>query len=316
MEPNKGDKNRKQPLVSIALCTFNGANYLAELLNSLLSQTYSPLEIIAVDDCSTDRTFNILKKYETEHPHLFKLHQNSTNLGFTKNFEKAISLCTGEYIAPCDQDDIWVKDKVQLLVNNIDNHDLIYHDSRFIDDHGHDMGEKLSDTINMHQGKSNYFFLTGNAVSGHAMLFKKKLKNYIFPFDERFYHDWWIAFVATSVGEIKYLDIPLVYHRRHNEGITSGSGKDKELPMAHVHKNDFFEFNLEWISYLSEFKHAKNRKDISFIAKTLQDSVNGKKGWRLFFFIHKYLRFFTYIPRKKNFLSRINLSRKLYKKFK
>jgi len=313
-ETSVENKDVKQPLVSIALCTFNGTAYLTGLLDSLLEQTYPNTEIIAVDDCSTDQTFQILQAYRNEHPKTVHIHRNTANLGFSKNFEKAISLCTGTYIALCDQDDIWVKNKIEILVNNIGNHTLIYHDSRFIDQDGRDLEKNLSDTTQMYTGKSNYFFLRGNTVSGHAMLFKSSLKRYIFPFDGRFYHDWWIAFVASSVGEIKYLDMPLVYHRRHNRGITSGSGQDKELPMAQVHRSKLLDFNLEWIIYLGQFKYAKNRKELSFIATTLQNFAEGKKGWRFFYFLYKYFPALMSMPKRKNFLSRFNLTRKLYAK--
>src|SRR5690606_8988263 len=166
--------------------------------NSLLEQTYPNIEIIAVDDCSTDGTIEILALFHNNHPEMLRIYHNNSNLGFTKNFEKAISLCTGEYIAPCDQDDVWAKDKIQLLINNIGNHILIYHDSRFIDRKGQDIGKNMSDTIEkMYAGNQNYFFLIDNTISGHAMLFSQTLKQYMFPFDGRFYHDWWIAFVAA-----------------------------------------------------------------------------------------------------------------------
>src|SRR5882762_9584184 len=96
------------PLVSIAICTYNGARFIRPLLQSITDQSYDDLEIIIVDDCSQDGTFDILNTFQ-EADRRVKLYRNEQNLGYVKNFEKAIDLCTGEYIALCDQDDIWQK---------------------------------------------------------------------------------------------------------------------------------------------------------------------------------------------------------------
>src|SRR5258708_3925751 len=103
-------------LVSIALCTYNGEAYLKEQLDSLIDQTYPNCEIIIVDDCSKDGTVDILKQYANEYTQI-KLYINTENLGYTKNFEKAIVLCNGEYIALCDQDDIWDKNKISIMID-------------------------------------------------------------------------------------------------------------------------------------------------------------------------------------------------------
>src|ERR1700739_3468336 len=113
-------------LVSIALCTYNGEAYIKEQLDSLIDQTYPNCEIIIVDDCSKDGTVGVLKQYADKYPQI-KLHINSENLGYTKNFEKAIRLCNGEYIALCDQDDTWDKNKISILIDQIGNNILIYH---------------------------------------------------------------------------------------------------------------------------------------------------------------------------------------------
>src|ERR1700709_1166359 len=134
-------------LVSIALCTYNGAAYLKEQLDTLVNQTYPNCEIICVDDCSTDNTVEILKQYTHSYPQI-KLHINSKNLGYTKNFEKAIGLCSGEYIALCDQDDIWDKNKISIMSLLIGDNMLAYHDSAFVDENGNPLNKKISDVRN------------------------------------------------------------------------------------------------------------------------------------------------------------------------
>src|SRR5579875_1624244 len=113
------------PLVSVVLTTYNGETYLREQLDSILAQTYPNIEVVAVDDRSTDGTANILHEYAAQYPNI-KVFVNEVNLGFIKNFEKGCRLSTGEYIALCDQDDYWMPDKIKRKMESIGNHALIY----------------------------------------------------------------------------------------------------------------------------------------------------------------------------------------------
>ena len=103
--------------ISVALCTFNGEKYIEKQLDSILNQSIKVNEIIVCDDHSVDTTISILDKYSLNYPELFKLHKNENNLRSNKNFEKAISLCTGDYIFLSDQDDLWREDKVEKTLN-------------------------------------------------------------------------------------------------------------------------------------------------------------------------------------------------------
>jgi glycosyltransferase involved in cell wall biosynthesis len=111
--------------ISIAMCTYNGAKYIDEQLETIIAQDYPLHEIIVVDDRSSDDTFKILEDWKSKHPTLFKLYLNGENLGFDKNFEKAISLCTGDLIAIADQDDVWMKDKLSSLVQLFTNENVM-----------------------------------------------------------------------------------------------------------------------------------------------------------------------------------------------
>lgn len=96
---------------SVALCTYNGEKYIKEQLDSILNQTKKVDEIIVCDDCSSDKTVEILNHYSSTNPGLFKIYINEQNLRSVKNFEKAITLCTGDIIFLSDQDDFWVNEK-------------------------------------------------------------------------------------------------------------------------------------------------------------------------------------------------------------
>ncbi len=210
----------QQPLVSIALCTYNGGPYIRQQLDTLVGQTYANIELVVVDDCSTDDTVAILKEYAAKYPQV-KLHHNPGNLGYIKNFEKAISLTQGQLIALADQDDIWDTDKIRLMVNGIGDNMMLYHDSEFIDEEGQPMNKKVSDIRNFYSGDDSRVFLFENCVSGHCMLFKRQLVNYLTGFNKVIIHDWWLAYIACNVGSIAYLPQALVQYRQHQKASTN-----------------------------------------------------------------------------------------------
>src|SRR5688572_18415960 len=103
----------EKPLVSVALCTFNGDKYLEQQLLSVLQQTWQPLELIISDDASTDNTINILKTFEQDSR--VKIYYQENNLGLSANYSFVSSKTNGHYIAFSDQDDIWKPDKIEKL---------------------------------------------------------------------------------------------------------------------------------------------------------------------------------------------------------
>ncbi|MEA1916325.1 MAG: glycosyltransferase family 2 protein [Campylobacterota bacterium] len=209
-------------LVSIAMCTYNGERFINEQLDSILNQTYKNLEIIITDDCSSDKTVEIIREYEKSDSRI-KFHQNEKNLGFVKNFEKAISFCSGEYIALADQDDIWKLNKLEVFLDEIEDNVLIYSDAILIDADGNETGNQLIRPSGcLVRGKCNKAFFLRNCVSGNTLMFKKELVEHIMPIpSEMSYHDIWIAFVASTYGTITYTEEPMTYYRRYAEQVTS-----------------------------------------------------------------------------------------------
>ncbi|MCW8839091.1 MAG: glycosyltransferase family 2 protein [Thiovulaceae bacterium] len=209
-------------LISIAMCTYNGERFLKEQLDSLVNQSYKNIELIICDDCSTDNTVRIIEEYMKEDDRI-KFYQNKTNLGFVKNFEKAISLCSGDYIALADQDDIWKLEKLAVFIENIKDNILIYSDAELIDDNADKLNKHLiADKKNLVSGKCNKAFLFFNCVSGNTMMFKKELIDKILPIPSEFsFHDIWIAFISSSIGTITYTNESMIYYRRYSEQVTA-----------------------------------------------------------------------------------------------
>jgi glycosyltransferase involved in cell wall biosynthesis len=133
--------------MSIAMATYNGAKYIQEQLKSLSEQTILPYELVVCDDGSTDDTLTIVRKYAKSAPFAVRVFQNEENLHYTGNFMKAASLCNGDAIAFCDQDDIWDSRKIAACAAALQNGpvDLVIHEGRIIDSIGRLTAVKIPD---------------------------------------------------------------------------------------------------------------------------------------------------------------------------
>ena len=127
-------------MISVAMATFNGETYIQEQLDSIYTQTCKVDEIIIVDDCSTDSTVRVIEQYILSHKDIdIKLYKNEENLGYKKNFKKAISLCHGDYVFLSDQDDIWKFNKVEDMISIMEknsNISVLASSFEFIDQKG------------------------------------------------------------------------------------------------------------------------------------------------------------------------------------
>ncbi len=211
-------------LVSVALCTYNGERYLREQLDSILAQRDVRLEVVAVDDASQDGTLALLRDYAARDGRV-RVESNPHNLGPLRSFERAIALCTGEFIAPSDQDDIWDADKLSVLLAAIGDADLAYCDSEYIDGDGRRSGRRISGDRAMMHGRKPLQFVFANSVSGHACVLRRSLFEAALPFPDGVFHDWWLALCAAAGRGVAYVDRTLVQYRRHGEAF-SPVGRD------------------------------------------------------------------------------------------
>lgn len=217
-----------EPLISIALCTYNGANFLPQQLDSILNQTYKHIELVVVDDGSSDGTKEILKQYAAKYEHI-KLYSNKKNIGFNANFQKAISYCSGDFIAISDQDDIWLENKLELLYQNIGNNWLIFSNSSFINEEEKIIsGQILNENFSL-KDKTYKSLLFSNFVTGHTSLFSKEFTPFLFPISNEGFYDWWMGFVAIYHKKITYLGQKLTLHRIHSNSVMYRDEKTKSL---------------------------------------------------------------------------------------
>lgn len=214
--------------ISVAMCTYNGEKYLKYQLESIIFQSYSPKEMIICDDGSTDNTIAIISQFSQEAPFPIRLYQNNTNLGSTKNFEKAISLCNEEVIALSDQDDIWAENKLERIVEEFSKSTeigAVFSDALLIDDQGCSLGQTLWDSVNFTSrerkkalnNKIVNVLLKHNVVTGTTMAFKSIYRDIILPIPKDWVHDAWIVFLFSIFSKIVPISDTLINYRIHSE---------------------------------------------------------------------------------------------------
>lgn len=207
----------KSEKISVVVATYNGAQYLSQQIDSIISQTLKPFEIIVVDDCSVDETVNILKKYTSLYSFI-KIYHNKENIGACQTFSKALSLVNGEYIALSDQDDVWLPNKLEMLLEHIGNNILIHSDAYIVDESLNTITNTFVKGVMNQETFIDYLF--ANNVNGNTCLFKRNLLDYALPIPAKFYgHDHYLAIIARYLGDIKYIDIPLIQYRQHGKNL-------------------------------------------------------------------------------------------------
>jgi glycosyltransferase involved in cell wall biosynthesis len=217
-------------MISVALCTYNGEKYLPEQLESILHQTVPVQEIVVCDDGSNDRTLAVLSEFAARVSFPIRIHQNETNLGSTKNFEKCLSLCEGDIIFLCDQDDVWRADRVEKQAGYLRENpgmDAVFSNAIVIDDNSRPTQSMIWDQIEFTEdpqklwkaGKAHEILFGGFVVTGATLALRRSCLKRLMPFPThvpKLIHDAWIALALSLEKKIDFINEPLISYRMHN----------------------------------------------------------------------------------------------------
>lgn len=211
--------------ISVAMCTFNGGRFVGEQLRSIAAQSLRPEELIVCDDGSSDETLAVVEAFARAAPFDVRLQVGHERLGPARNFEKAIALCTGDIIAPADQDDVWHTDKllVQERVLRKGTFDAVFGDADVVGPGLEPLGYRMWDAVGfsrreraiVKQGQAIRVFLRRDVVTGASLLFRSRWRETALPIPDGWVHDAWIALVVAAFGRIGYVDRPLIRYRQH-----------------------------------------------------------------------------------------------------
>ncbi|WP_051416462.1 glycosyltransferase family 2 protein [Asinibacterium sp. OR53] len=300
------------PLISVVMATYNGERFIGAQLNSILEQTYPNLELIIVDDGSTDGTANLLKQY-AERFNNIRLFFNEQNIGYVRNFEKGMLLAAGDFLALSDQDDIWDKQKLSLLMQEIGDHPVVYCNSELIDYNGNLTGKKLSDIKRLGDFDDCLSFLVGNSAPGHAMIIRRSLVRASVPLAPMIPHDHWLGFVATLTGKIKFVDKVLVQYRQHNANVFGAAKvKAEGEPVPAKKKKPGKETELAQIRERMRLQYEKCPESLVNEKKMLADVMQSYQDFSLMNNFKRMILFFRYNRRILAYKRRNQLRRWLF----
>ncbi len=207
--------SKEQRRVSVVMCTYNGARFLREQMDSILAQDYPLYEILVQDDRSTDDTWDILEEYRRANPGLFRLFRNEVNLGFNRNFREAMLRASGDLVALADQDDIWFPQKIRLQVEAIGEADLCF------SDYYTDPTYRLPLKVHVKPKTTFLHMLFYACTPGHSMLLRRDFIHGIPLWDDFIYYDWWLAVHAQMGRGLVKVDEPLDWHRHYVGSVTT-----------------------------------------------------------------------------------------------
>jgi len=255
--------------ISIAMCTYNGARFLPGQLDSIANQSRPPDELVICDDGSVDETITILSAFCSDCFFPTSVYRNEINIGSTKNFEKAISLCKGEIIALSDQDDVWLPDKlrqIETVFKNYPDVGYVFSDAEVVNERIEPVGYSLWVSNNFTKklqhrfvrGKAFDTLLRSNVVTGATMAFRSSLRRFILPIPSSWRHDAWIAFVLSVVSKAFIFPRLLIKYRQHSQQQigTSRETLRKKVYRAFLKDRGFYE--AEVARWSIALKHLSN----------------------------------------------------------
>jgi glycosyltransferase involved in cell wall biosynthesis len=239
--------------ISVAMATYNGADYISQQLESLASQMNYPLELVACDDGSTDETVSILEDFSAKAPFPIRIYRNERNLGFADNFLKAASLCRGDFISFCDQDDVWLPNKLKDAYDAIENNPEVqlvlqtaYICNERLDRSNRIFPNAIPPGLYGKQSQFGFWVWLGflqtvraNMLEATALI--DRPRNY-YPGHKLMSHDKLTCLLANAFGGIVVLPESAALYRRHSNALTGDYAVqtmrqrlDKALPVGSDH---------------------------------------------------------------------------------
>lgn len=270
--------------VDILLASYNGEKYIEEQIESILNQTYSNFTLHISDDKSTDKTRKILEKYSKKDKRIV-LHLQDKNQGYLKNFEYLLTVATSDYIMLCDQDDVWLENKVEVSLNKLieDKLDLVVCNMLVVDEELSTINDSYFNFINLNMNKDLTFkdYLLRNPAAGCAMAFTKILLKKILPFPDLkhpyYIHDWYIYMIGQAYGKVGFINESLSKYRQHS---TNSVGMNRKTKKDFNFFRQAREININYrISFCNELLKkvdSKSKKEVKAFISYMESLKESK----------------------------------------
>lgn len=227
-------------MVDILMSTYNGEKYLAEQIDSLLNQTYISWHLIIRDDGSTDKTLSVIYDYCNQYPEQISLlRDDKGNVGSIHSFELLLQNSKADYMMFCDQDDVWLQNKIETMLAKMQNLEtkygkgtpiLVHSDLFVVDENLNEICSSFWEFAGIKPcfiNKDISLLGISNTVTGCASIMNKALQMKSLPFPQHTkMHDAWIGLCAKKYGVLEYFEQPTVLYRQHRNNVIGAVKKE------------------------------------------------------------------------------------------
>ena len=259
--------------VSIAMASYNGARFIGTQLESFRAQTRLPDELVVCDDGSSDGTPEMVERFAGTAPFAVRVERNPERLGYTKNFERAVSLCAGDLICLSDQDDSWFEDKIESVVAAFEAQPRAFLtvNDQLIADEGL---EPTQATIFANTRKLGY--PDRDLIAGCCTVFRRELNELLLPFPREVPYDSWIGTMADLLDVKALIERPLQLYRRHG-GNTSNPLFAERKPglWSVIRRFGLADSRQGWVNHIATLeiyeRRIRERRDAA-------DHISGPRG--------------------------------------
>lgn len=272
--------------VAILMSTYNGQNYIADQIYSIIHQTYTDWNLFIRDDGSTDNTLKIIKEFEKKDDRIHLIDINSgKNLGPAQSFFYLLMNVDAEYYFFCDQDDYWKSKKIEILLSIIKKYEdipcLVYSNLQVVDSKLRSIPSSFDNMIGKVYGNNRFI---DNDIAGCSMVINSKLKYLLLKGEKKlasvFMHDWWLAMICEKFGKIIFCDKKLLLYRQHDSNVMGAGTQNKPILYRLINNFDkrkaylariYKQINL----YHSIYSDDLNKLNDSFISDYLDSCKKG-----------------------------------------
>ncbi|MGB8225666.1 MAG: glycosyltransferase family 2 protein [Sedimentisphaerales bacterium] len=271
------------PKISIIMATYNGEQYLSEQIKSILEQSNKEWQLIIRDDNSEDNTNEVIKKYTQKYPENIKLASDrDSHIGTSQNFLHLLNHADIDYVMFCDQDDVWLPDKIEITFNKMRVIEekfgaampaLIHTDLKVVDKNLNIVSDSFWKFQHLfpQRGKTLNRLLVQNVITGGTVMINKALKNKIKLLPEQIImYDWWISLVTAAFGKIDYVPKATVLYRQHDSNNIGAKKWSLSYIMnkARLNGSNFksiLQTQLQAKAFLDVFRDELTEKDIDLL---------------------------------------------------
>lgn len=215
--------------VDILMATYNGQNYICEQIKSLQAQSYENWELLISDDCSSDNTLDIVSQFSEQDARI-RIVSKGTRFGSAKsNFLYLLSQAKSPYVMFCDQDDVWLPNKIEISLDRIQSiersHEsnvpcLVFTDMTVVDSDLNIIDDSFTSYSNINPLRTSFSHMLAQSVgAGCTMMINKAatdLARIGGTNDNIIMHDWWLCIICSAFGAIDYVDKSTSLYRQHS----------------------------------------------------------------------------------------------------